>query len=177
MNNRGSEPIEEKEPIIKRISIIFLALFLIFLIVTYLLTNSVVRNITAGLLESETIKNYQVDINKTTKLIFIEESYDQLMDIYDTNLNVEFKVCLKGNIIDEDYYITSLNIPKTYLQKYNQVIAEPCDSDSLVDMHSHPLKHCLPSETDINSFNRFKETNPNAIMAIMCQRNRFNFYF
>ena len=176
MEDLEQEPTKEKPSIIKRISIIFLALFLIFLIITYLLTNSVVRNITAGLIESETIKNYQVEINKTTKLIFTEQAYDQLMDIYDDNLNVEFKVCLKGNI-DGDYYINNIEIPKTYSQEYNQVIAEPCDSESLVDMHSHPLRHCLPSETDINSFNTFKETNPNAIMAVMCQRNRFNFYF
>ncbi|MBL7147652.1 MAG: hypothetical protein ISS82_02395 [Nanoarchaeota archaeon] len=176
MEHLEQESIEEKEPVIKRISIIIIAIFLIFLVTTYLLSNSIVRNISAGLIESEVVKNYQVNLNKTTKLIFTKEAYDNLMKIYDQNQGVEFKACLKG-YINKNYYINNIEIPKTYSQKYNQVIAEPCDSESLVDMHSHPLKHCLPSETDFNSFESFKEKNPHAIMAVMCQRNRFNFYF
>ena len=178
MQKFDEEIIEEEKPsLVKKTFIIILSLFLIFLFITYLLTNSVVRNITFGLIESEKIINYEVKINKTNELIFTKESYDKLMNIFDTNQEVEFKVCLIGEIINGDYYIDDLKIPKTYSQKYNEVIAEPCDNNSLVDMHSHPLKHCLPSEQDLNNFNRFKERNENAIMAIMCQRDRFNFYF
>ena len=168
---------EEKTPLIKKISIIILSVFLIFLVVSYLLTNSIVRNITVGLIESEKIKNYEVKINRTNKLIFTQESYNELMDIFDNNKGVEFKACLKGEIKSGDYYIYLIEIPKTYLQEYNKVIAEPCDENSLVDMHSHPLKHCLPSEQDLINFENFKEKNKNGIMAIMCQRDRFNFYF
>ena len=166
----NQEPIEEKESIIKRISITVIAIFLIFLIITYILSNPLMRNISAGLIESEVVKNYQVDLNKTTKLIFTEETYDELMIIYDKNQGVEFKACLKGEI-NQDYYIDTIEIPKMYLQEYNRVIAELCDNETLINMHSHPLKHCLPSDVDLEG------KDPNIILAVMCQKNRFNFYF
>ncbi|MBU2633725.1 MAG: hypothetical protein KJ674_00615 [Nanoarchaeota archaeon] len=168
---------EEKTPLIKRISIIILSIFLIFLVVSYLLTNSSVRNVVVGLVESEKLVNYEVKISEDNKLVFTESTYDQLMDIFDVHTEVEFKVCLKGEVIDGDYFIDYIYIPTTYSQSYNRVVAEPCSDDSLIDMHSHPLKHCLPSEKDLNNFENFKEKNENAMMAIMCQRDRFNFYF
>ena len=48
--------------------------------------------------------------------------------------------------------------------------------DDLVDLHTHPFKHCLPSDVDLESFKQFKKMNKDAIMAIMCEKDRFNFY-
>ena len=76
-----------------------------------------------------------------------------------------------------DYIINEIYIPKTYTQTSNEVVSEFCSKDTIVDMHSHPLKHCLPSEQDFNSFKSFKEISNNAIMSVMCERGRFNFYF
>ena len=167
---------DEKPSVIKKIFIIIIAVFLIILVITFLLTNSLIRSIFTGLIESSKIKIDTVKINSTNKLLFLSNTYDELLDIYDNNPEKEFKVCLKGNIDNGDYFINEIYIPETYLQTHSQVIAEPCPDDSIVDMHSHPLKHCIPSEQDFKSFSSFKEISNNAIMAVMCERGRFNFY-
>ena len=167
---------EEKPSIFKKIFIIIIAIFLIILVTTYLLTDPLIRNIFAGLIESNKIDNNIVNINSTNKLIFQQNTYNELLAIYDSNIEKEFKVCLNGNIENGNYFINEIYVPETYLQTHNQVVAEPCSNITIVDMHSHPLKHCLPSEQDFISFKSFKEISNNAIMAVMCQRNRFNFY-
>ena len=167
---------EEKPSIIKKIFIIIIAVFLIILVLTFLLTDSLIRNIFTGLIQSNTIKENIVEINSTNKLVFNQDTYAKLLEIYDSNIGREFKVCLNGNIENGDYYINEVYVPETYLQKHNEVIAEPCSNITIVDMHSHPLKHCIPSEQDFISFNAFKELNNNAIMSVMCERGRFNFY-
>jgi len=176
-NKEKIEFIKEKPPnIFRRFVIIFLTLFLLIIIIIYFVTDFNIRNILTGLILSNKIQDNNVKINSNNKLIFENNIYNELIKIYDINIGKEFKVCLKGYIKNEDYYINEIYIPETYFQSSSQVIAEPCSDDSIVDMHSHPLKHCLPSEQDIISFNRFKERNNNAIMAVICQRNRFNFY-
>lgn len=167
---------EEKPGIIKRIFIILIAVFLIILIATFLLTNSLIRNVFAGLILSSTIKDNEVKINSTNKLIFQQNTYNELLEIYNENPGIEFKVCLNGFIENGDYFINEIYIPKTYLQTHNQVVAEQCLNTTIVDMHSHPLDKCLPSEQDFRSFNSFKKISNSAIMSIMCNRGRFNFY-
>ncbi|MEK6835527.1 MAG: hypothetical protein AABX55_00705 [Nanoarchaeota archaeon] len=171
-----NKEVEEKPKIFKKIFLIIIGVFLIILIVTYLLTNPIIRSIFVGLVESSKIKDNIVGIDFKNKLIFQNNTYDGLLNIYDNNPGLEFKVCLNGYIENGNYLINEVYIPETYLQTHNKVIAEPCPNDSLVDMHSHPLKHCLPSEQDFKSFKSFKERNDNAIMAVMCERGRFNFY-
>lgn len=167
---------EEKPSIFKKIFIILITIFLIILMVTYLLTNSSIRNIFTGLIESNKVNNNVVKINSANKLVFQNNTYNKLLNIYDGNLGREFKVCLKGNIENENYLINEIYIPETFLQAHNKVVAEFCSKDTIVDMHSHPLKHCLPSEQDFNSFKSFKEISNNSIMGVMCERGRFNFY-
>lgn len=167
---------EEKPNKFRKVIIILIAIFLIILLITYLLTNSLIRNIFVGLVESSKVNDNIVNINSTNKLIFQNNTYNELLNIYDNNIEKEFKVCLKGNIENKDYYINSIYIPKTFLQTSNRVVSEYCGNDTIVDMHSHPLKHCLPSEQDFQSFSLFKQINNNAIMAVMCERGRFNFY-
>jgi len=169
-------PPEEKPSRFRKIFLIVLAIFLLAIVLTYFLTNGITRDILAGLIESSTVKNHEVDINSTNKLIFTKESYDGLLEIYDDNPEKEFKVCLKGNISNGDYFINEIFEPEMMFQSHNQVVAEPCPSDSLVSMHSHPIKHCLPSDVDLENFEKFKQNNPAALIAIMCERERFNFY-
>ena len=171
------EIIEEEKPSkFKKVFIIFIGLFLIILILTYLLSNSLINNIFIGLIKSDKIKDDIVKINSTNNLTFQNNIYNDLLKIYDNNIEREFKVCLNGNIKNGDYYVNGIFVPETYLQTHNQVISDFCPDETIVDMHSHPLKHCLPSEQDFDSFKLFKERNNNAIMGVMCERGRFNFY-
>ena len=167
---------EEKPNLFKKIFIIILGIFLIILAITYLSSNSLVNNILIGLIQSNKVENSIVNINSTNKLIFLNDSYEKLLKIYDNNSEREFKTCFKGKIDKGDYIIKEIYIPKTYSQTSNEVVSEFCSNDTIVDMHSHPLKHCIPSEQDFKSFKLFKEKSNNAIMAVMCERERFNFY-
>ena len=175
--NKIPDEIEEERPNkFKKTFIILIAVFLIFLLVTYLTSNSLISNIFIGLIQSDKINNNIVGINSTNNLIFQDNAYNNLLEIYDSNLELEFKVCLNGKIIDGDYYINDIYVPETYLQTPSKVVSDFCPDYTIVDMHSHPLKHCIPSEQDFQSFKLFKEKNNNAIMAVMCERGRFNFY-
>ncbi len=169
------ETFSEKHPIIIKITTILIALFLLILISVYFLTNPQIRYILAGLIESETINNFQVQLKTGNSLIFTNNTYTELLEIYNNNKEKEFKVCLQG-YINKDYIINKIHKPKMFLQLHNQVTAEPCPIESLVSLHSHPLKHCLPSDTDLKNFNLLKKQNPNSLMAIMCEPHRFNFY-
>ena len=91
--------IEERKPsLFKKIFIIILGVFLIVLVITYLLSNSLVNNIFIGLIQSNKIENNIVNINSTNKLIFLDNSYEKLLKIYDNNSEREFKTCFKGKI-------------------------------------------------------------------------------
>lgn len=170
------EYVEEEEPKNRKVFVIILSIILLILVLTYFLTSPTVRNVIAGLIESSKIKENIVNINETNKLTFEKGTYNKLIAIYDNNPEREFKACLMGEVENGDYYIDEIYEPIMYLQEPDQVVSEPCPVDSLVSMHSHPLKHCLPSGVDLNNFKIFKERNPNALMAVMCERGRFNFY-
>lgn len=170
------ETFSEKHPKIVKFLTISIAIFLLIIALTYLLTNFNVRYILAGLIESETIDDFQVELKSGGILVFTNNTYELLTEIYNNNPEKEFKVCLQGITKDKDYIIDFIHQPKMFLQTHNSVTSEPCPKESLVSLHSHPLKHCLPSDIDLKNFNLFKQQNPKALMAIMCEKDRFNFY-
>ncbi|MEK6933175.1 MAG: hypothetical protein AABW56_05290 [Nanoarchaeota archaeon] len=177
LDTEGIETEEEEKPsIFRKVFIMILGTFLILLLVTYFSFNPLIENIFIGLVKSDKIDNNIVNINSTNKLVFQNNTYNDLLNIFDDNIEREFKVCLVGNIEDGDYYINGIYTPKTFSQTSSEVVSEFCDKDTIVDMHSHPLKHCLPSEQDFESFKLFKNINNNAIMGVMCEKGRFNFY-
>lgn len=170
------ETFSEKYPKLIKIITISITIFLLIIALTYLLTNYNIRYILAGLIESEKIDNFEVELKLGGKLIFLDNTYQELKEIYNQNPEKEFKVCLQGTIKNKDYLINYIHKPKMFLQTHNSVTSEPCPVESLVSLHSHPLKHCLPSDIDLRNFNLFKQQNPDALMAIMCEIDRFNFY-
>ena len=160
----------------KKPLVITIAVFLLIIFLVYILANTIGLNVLAGLLESSKVNDNEIDFSFDGKLVFLGDNLDKLKEIYFTDQKVEIKVCLKGFIDDNIYYIDSLYIPEIYSQRFNQVVSEPCSDDSLVSLHSHPFKHCLPSEQDFISFENFKEKNENALMIVMCEEDRFNVY-
>lgn len=175
MQEELPETFREKHPIITKILILSIAAFLLIIVLIYFLTTPTIRSILAGLIESSTIEDFKVKLKTGNYLIFENNTYQELLQIYENNPEKEFKVCLKG-YIKEDYIINFIYKPKIFLQTHSSVSAEPCPKDSLVSLHSHPLKHCLPSEIDLKNFERFQQQNKDALMAVMCEKHRFNFY-
>ncbi len=171
-----SEEIEEKPSLFKKIFIFSISILLLILVLSYFLTSPGIRNSFVGLIESSTIKDNIISINSTNKIIFEKNIYQELINYYDQNKEKEFKVCLMGIFENGDYFINEMYKPEMVSQTYTQVVSKPCPSDTLIDMHSHPYRHCLASNQDLKTFERFKINNPNVLMAIMCEKGRFNFY-
>ncbi|MBW2998038.1 hypothetical protein KY321_00735 [Candidatus Woesearchaeota archaeon] len=127
-----------------------------------------------GLIESQnTDDNIFVHKNKT--IVFPENILEFLQENYDKQAEHESIYCLKGNISKNQYLISSLYQPKIISQTYTNVRFEPCAQDTLIILHTHPIRECLPSKTDIDTLRNFQIKNSDAIMSIMCDVNRINF--
>lgn len=175
MDNLEEYDEEPEESKLKKVFVIAISIILLLLFLFYLFITPLGDKI-ISLISSEKAQENQIDFSFNNKLIFLNNSLEQLKKIYLSNQRVEFKACLKGNKLDNTYFVNSLYIPKTFSQKFNQVVSEPCSSDSLVSLHSHPYKSCSPSQQDFNSFNEFKKQNKEALMIIMCEPNRFSIH-
>lgn len=170
----NQEPQEESK--FKKIIIIIIGLFLLLIFLTYIITNAVGINVLSGLIESSKVNNNTIDFSLNNQVTFINNSLEKLQNLWIINPELEFKVCLQGIINDNKYIISKVYTPKIYSQKVNEVVSESCPEDSLIDLHSHPFKHCLPSQQDLITFQKFKKIQPNALMAIMCEPERFTIY-
>lgn len=168
-------PEEQPEPTFKKVRVILLAFFLLTIFLVYIITLAG-NNFLASLIESSIVKENKIDFSLNGKVVFLNGSLEKLQDLWVINPEIEFKVCLQGQEQGGTYYIDAVYTPKTYSQSVSQVRAEPCSEDSLIDLHSHPLRHCLPSEQDFKTFKQFKERRPLALMAIMCEPTRFTIY-
>jgi len=170
------EVIEEEKPsIMKKIFIILIAIFLLFLFLTYLLTSPTVWGILQGLAESSILEGNQFKVGEKA-IVFSNNSYNKLLEVYDKNPNIEFKVCLTGGIIDKNYTIYSVYEPKMLSQSYTSVVSEKCPKETIIALHNHPSRFCIPSKKDLENLKVLKGDNPNAMIAIMCTKNRINFY-
>ena len=87
---------EEKPSLFKKILIITLSIFLLILLLFYFLTSPQTKSIIYGFIESSKLIGNKIEIDKNTKLIFNDESLTTLNNLYNQNLEKEFKVCLKG---------------------------------------------------------------------------------
>lgn len=163
--------------IIKRIITIVIALSLILLVLTYLIPGNDLIQILQGRFVSAPLEeDFTVDLNNKGKVIFYSEVYNELKQIYLKEQKNEFKVCLVGNKINNNYYIYDLETPYIVSQDVFSVLAEECSKETLIPLHSHPYKHCIFSSQDIKSHERFKKINPEAIIGLMCEPVRFSFY-
>ncbi|MFH1972813.1 MAG: hypothetical protein ABIJ18_05030 [archaeon] len=164
----------EEESLWKKIFVILGSVFLILLVMSYMFTSYGVREIIAGMLDSEEVEDNIVDTGEF-KVIFEGETYNDVLEIYEENLAVETKMCLLGNY-DGDYHVTEVIKPVIYSQEFNQVVSASCDKDAIIALHSHPYKRCLASEQDISNLKQSQEVNPNVIVGIICEEDRFSFY-
>ncbi len=173
---RDSSNEENKNPLLKRIFLICISLFLILLMTSYIFASYPIGNIIGGKLESSPIENGIIELEEF-QILFDKETLNHLKKIYKNEQKVEFSVCLSGKILNkETYYITSLYQPKMYQQTFNHVSSAPCPKDSLIMLHSHPYKSCLASQTDLDTLSESKSINQNIIMVIMCELERFSVY-
>lgn len=167
---------EEPDSILKKVFVIVMAIFLILLVSSFIFFDYGTAEVIAGFFHSSTIDDeFSTQLNSGRQLIFTKGTYNELLTEYFRNQRVEFKACLQGEIIDNNFIIDEVVFPKIYSQTYNQVVSDQCQKETLVLLHSHPERRCIPSQQDINNFEAFKQINPDAIMSVMCERDRFYF--
>ena len=148
--------------------------FLILLVLSYMLTGFGVGEILASMIESDEIEGNVIDVGDY-KVIFEGNSYEDVLEVYNEDLSVETKMCLLG-YYDGDYYVTEVLKPVIYSQEFSQIVSEACPGETLIALHSHPYKQCLASEQDLSNLEKSKEVNPNALIGIICEEDRFSFY-
>ncbi|MFH1276465.1 MAG: hypothetical protein ABIH82_05120 [Candidatus Woesearchaeota archaeon] len=161
---------------LKKIFVVLGGIFLILMMISFVFVSYPISDIIRGQLESNPIKGNKIILDDFT-IVLNNGTNEQLQDIYKNEQKVEFSICLIGtkDQTTDDYYITSLYEPPQQAI-FNQVSFQSCSNDTLIMLHSHPYKSCLASETDLNTLKNSQEDNPNMLMVIMCQPDRFSVY-
>jgi hypothetical protein len=169
-----NKEINEGAPILKRFMIIIMAIFLLFLVTSYILLGYPVFPILESLSESNLADNKTIFLEEFS-IIFLGDTYRSLQSYYNQDLSVEMVVCLKGNI-NGDYIINEVYQPNIIEQTFNHVTFMPCSEDTIILLHSHPFRHCIASQQDLFTLDSIKEKNSNSLMVIMCESDRFSIY-
>ncbi len=170
---------EKKRRLIRRISVFVIGVVMLVLFLSYYVGMPGVSQAIASMAISSKIVEGSVGYNSTNTVYFMGNTYSKLAELHQIHTvegAAEFKACLMGAVMDNDYYIDDIHEPIMYEQKYNQVISQGCPGETLISLHSHPKLHCSPSEQDIKTFSKFRASQKDAMMAIMCEKDRFNFY-
>ena len=168
-------PEEQRKIKLKKFFVYVFTIFTLVIVVLYMLMANDFQDILAGLLVSTTItKDLKMEYKDYT-ITFSPDVYKSLKNLYFVNARNEFKACLSGSIKDNDYLITSLKVPSIFSQSVFHVTSSSC-TNSLIDLHSHPYKHCVFSQQDISTYSIMKKSNPDILLAIICEPDRFTFY-
>lgn len=179
MKTKFEEELEEEaveeESATKRILSIVAGVFIAVLIISFVFVNFPLSDILAGKSESKIILNNTINLGNFS-IVLQNGTYDELRTIYFDNPKTEIAACLVGKTEGSFYLIDSLYLPKIYSKTFSEVIFGPCSNSTTIMLHSHPYKHCIASDTDINTLNETKKENPNIIMVIMCEAKRFAVY-
>ncbi|MBU2639575.1 MAG: hypothetical protein KKG75_02585 [Nanoarchaeota archaeon] len=153
--------------------IFIIAMFMLIIFLVYMFNDALDLH---SIIKSNKVKENEIDFTVNKKLIFQNSTLEILKATYLENQKTEFKACLIADKIEDIYYINDIYFPKIYSQSFNQVVSEPCPKFAIIDLHSHPFKQCIASQQDFKTFNNFKESNPEALMVIMCTESRFSVY-
>ena len=89
---------EEKESPFKKIFVIVIAVFLILMFVSYIGIGYGVGDIIGGLAESDLITDNVVEVDDF-HIVFEDKPLEGLNEMYENNREVEFKICLGGEIV------------------------------------------------------------------------------
>lgn len=172
---KSEEIIIEEEPAWKKILVLLIGLFLLLLILSYFLVSYPIFPILESIFESQESKGGEIKLEDFS-IIFQENTFEYLQEIYLENQSVEFVACLKGEKIEGDYKINEIYQPYMNTQSFSHVSFKPCSKDTLILLHSHPFRRCIASQQDIKTLKELRGVNRDVIMVIMCEPNRFSVY-
>ena len=159
----------------KKYVILFLTILSILLMLSYFYLGFPLFGIIAGQIESQRIQEGQLNLRGVT-LQFLNETEQIVFKAYTNNPDVETSLCLEGQVMQDNYFVTNAYQPEIFSQSYTHVSHAPCSNETIALFHTHPYKSCLASEQDIQTLRRNQQENPAVIMVIMCEPDRFSVY-
>ncbi len=173
--------LKEEESIVfrklKRVYIVAIALILLALLLVNTQTGYHLINLASGNLVSSTLdENYSFDLKQGGKVYFEQSLWNVLEQYYKDNQKAEFKLCITGQKQGMDFYTESIYQPYIYSQDVFSVTATPCNSSTIISLHSHPPLHCVFSEQDMRAYETFRQISPDGIVALMCGDQKLTFY-
>jgi proteasome lid subunit RPN8/RPN11 len=171
----NEEDLVPRNPRLKKTFATFVGVVLVLLMLSFIIVSYPIGEIIRGQMESRPLAGNMIELDDFS-IILSDGTDKQLQDIYFNEQEVEFSACLLGRKAGKDYIIESLYQPKMFQQSFNHVSFQPCSSDTLIMLHSHPYKSCLASSTDLNTLRQTKERNPEVMMVVMCEPGRFSVY-
>ena len=181
-NHEGSflEFVEHEEHvfirILKKLGIAAAGLLMILLIVSLSIPLDTVNSLVQSSKSMDEGDSVIINLDETHSIIFTKEIFKQLQSAYLAEQQKEIKVCLTGTKNEDDYLVTGMYMPAVHSHSFNQVRAQLCDEDTIIDLHSHPYRSCIFSDVDISSLDIIRTINPDMILALMCDVDRFNVY-
>jgi hypothetical protein len=173
--------LHHKESWYHHVGVKVLSISMAIMFVMWIFAGFPIGGIIRGQIESEKIDSGKLKLEEFT-IEFSESALNELLSLYYLNEGMEISVCMQGeldsNIVFNDrYLIDSLYVPEIYEQSYSHVNFESCSLDTLIMLHTHPYKSCLASETDLSTLARNQEVNPDIVMLVMCEPERFSVYW
>ncbi len=162
-------------PLIKKIILLIMGLFIILLMVTFIFGTFPLGDIIQGKTQSSLLQGDMLILPEF--LIVLKNNTAQaLEELYLEEQQEEFSVCLQGTFENKIYSITSFYQPVTYQRAFNHVTFESCNVDTLIMLHSHPYKRCVASQTDLDTLKKSQEQNPQMLLVVMCEQRRLAVY-
>lgn len=169
---------EKKDSSTWKIFVAIGGLTIIILLLSLTVVTFPIGDILSGKLESSPLQANILNLDTLT-IHFSDPVLQQLQAMYKQNQKTEWSACLQGTIANKPkpyYAITSLYQPTMYEQTFSHISFEPCSSETLIILHTHPYKSCIASQTDLNTLEKTKQRNEDVLMIIMCESERFSVY-
>lgn len=162
--------IKEPESKIKHFLVIGVGIFILLIVLSWTFSFEL-----GGYINSRKVSNNVLDF-KETKIFFEGDVLQRLLEEYQTNEHREIKACLFGERIGADYIIGDVIFPTVVRANVLHVVSVGCPENTTIDLHSHPINECWPSEQDLETYSTISQENPGIRMIIMCGRDRFSLF-
>jgi len=170
MEDQIQEDLEEIKPsLLHRIIIICIAFFLLFIMLYYFVGSQIDQNILSSLISKPFDEKHLVG-NNTIR--FQAEVIETIKSDYILDYKYEKKWCLLGNKKDSEFLITDIYYPEIIERNITFIRTKPCPVQTIISLHSHPFRSCLPSKQDWSSF----LGSPVLFFGVICDVDEILFY-
>lgn len=151
----------------KHFFVVIVGIFILLIVFSWTFSHEL-----GGYVNSKKVINNVTDFG-AVKIIFEGSVLPRIVEEYQNNEHREIKACLFGSKSGADYIIGDVSFPEIVRANVLHVVSVGCPKDTIMDLHSHPINECWPSEQDLSAYDALKKENPEIRMMIMCGRNRF----